>query len=299
MHACASSSHNRSVLRQTTGKTGCLGIRRWKQRQDLTSRLRCKSGEDDDVVLTTTTTTVDKSQNLVEDTVQSIQNGAAVGTAEEVKALKIGVLNWNQTLPVAALWTRIFCDYYYGPVDESESISLGRRASEFIYFFTMFYSCLQAVANANSFCIVAEDTRDASVPPLGAIAGRILSRANADTVLGLEDWKALATEEFELEEESWEDLELLYLWNFGVDSNHRKKGIATRVMEWVETPEKLPCGQNIRGVCLFVYRTNWPAIKLYEKLGYKVTSWKDPRWLRQAENNKIGVERKLLMIKHM
>ena len=91
--ASASSSNNRLVLRQTREKTGYLGVR--------PTRLRCKSGEDEATTTTTTTTTVEKSQTLVEDTVQSIENGGAVGLAEEGKTLKIAYLNANSAYEVA------------------------------------------------------------------------------------------------------------------------------------------------------------------------------------------------------
>ncbi len=59
-------------------------------------------------------------------------------------------------------------------------------------------------------------------------------------------------------------------------------------------------GGGADGIFLFVYRTNRPAIMLYEKLGYEVVpAWQDPRWLKQAEKNLTGVERKILMVKRL
>ena len=49
-----------------------------------------------------------------------------------------------------------------------------------------------------------------------------------------------------------------------------------------------------------MYRTNVPAINLYEKLGYRIVQkYVDPKWKRAAERGDIGVERKLLMIKQL
>ena len=80
----------------------------------------------------------------------------------------------------------------------------------------------------------------------------------------------------------------------------RKKGIAQRVMEWIEAEARSSPGDPVTGICLLVYRSNRPAISLYEKLGYEVVdSWMDRKWMRQAEKNLTGVERKLLMVKHL
>ena len=88
---------------------------------------------------------------------------------------------------------------------------------------------------------------------------------------------------------------------------HRKEGVATSVMEWMEREAARrgkgthdDGGGGLDGICLFVYRTNRPAICLYEKLGYRVVDdWVDPRWKKYAEKNLTGVERKLLMIKQL
>ena len=54
--------------------------------------------------------------------------------------LSLAAMTWGEVFPVAELWTKIFCEYYYG-VDNKEK-TYERRVSEFLYYFTMLYSSI-------------------------------------------------------------------------------------------------------------------------------------------------------------
>ena len=73
-------------------------------------------------------------------------------------------------------------------------------------------------------------------------------------------WDTLAAQQFQAD---GEDLKLLYLWNFGVQRENRKRGVGEKIMKRVESVEAT--GVDIKGIFLFVYKTNHAAIRLYEK----------------------------------
>jgi len=207
--------------------------------------------------------------------------------------LSLAAMTWGEVFPVAELWTQIFCEYYYG-VDNKEK-TYERRVSEFLYYFTMLYSSIACALDNQAFCAIAFCARDEGKEASGAIAGRYVGPqlGSYHKVLFGDYWDTLAAQQFQAD---GEDLKLLYLWNFGVQRESRKRGVGEKIMKRVESVEAT--GVDIKGIFLFVYKTNHAAIRLYEKLGYSVVeSWKDPRWMKQAENNLTGVERKLLMIK--
>ena len=123
--------------------------------------------------------------------------------------LRISRIGWgSRVLPVSRLWTRVFCEYYYGP-DTDESLQ--RRMDEVAYFMTMLGSCVDALNDRTAFCVSAEQSDKKIV---AGIAGRFVSDDNSNLLFLEEEWEKLAKEEFSLE--SGELLRLLYLWNFGV-----------------------------------------------------------------------------------
>ena len=172
------------------------------------------------------------------------------------------------------------------------------RPQEVAYFFTMLSSAVSAVSEDDSLCVAAVDQEGGKAVRCG-IAARRLTQTTRGGHFGDDDWNdVLARGELGLT--GGDDLALLYLWNFGVDCECRNRGIATGVMRWLEeraSSGDIPCGQ-VDALGLLVYRTNRPAISLYEKLGYRVVErYVDPRWQRSAERGNTGVERKLLMVK--
>ncbi|KAL0034109.1 hypothetical protein WJX79_009417 [Trebouxia sp. C0005] len=58
--------------------------------------------------------------------------------------------------------------------------------------------------------------------------------------------------------------------------------------------------RDVRSVALFVYRDNYTAIRLYERVGFeRVVNWVDPLWLACAEKGMIGPTRRVLYIKQL
>ncbi|UPR03124.1 N-acetyltransferase domain-containing protein [Chloropicon primus] len=215
-----------------------------------------------------------------------------VAAEEKYARLVIKKAGYGKVVPVADLWTTVFLEYYYGLTD---SPSLARRLNEFAYFCTMLNSATTAVSEEDSFCAIALSEEKNSGGLVAGLAARVLTEANCGVFFREKEWtEMLGGGEFGVPGDS---LSLLYLWNFGVCLEYRKRGVATSVMEWVENEAR---ARGVNGTGLFVYRNNRPAISLYEKLGYRVvTTWVDPKWKRQAEKGQTGTERKLLMIKEL
>ena len=69
------------------------------------------------------------------------------------------------------------------------------------------------------------------------------------------------------------------LFHLIIDENHRKKGFAKRLIEYVE--KKLVTENNINYITLNCVRKNEPAVKLYQSVGYNII--KDKKYLKMGK----------------
>lgn len=94
-----------------------------------------------------------------------------------------------------------------------------------------------------------------------------------------------------------EDHIIASITNMAVSQPWRRQGLGRKVLAAAEMAAwQWPAPPSMFALC--VYRSNEPAIRLYESAGYAVDdSWTDPRWLHDAERGQVGRERRLLMLK--
>ncbi|KAA6418549.1 MAG: hypothetical protein FRX49_11494 [Trebouxia sp. A1-2] len=77
----------------------------------------------------------------------------------------------------------------------------------------------------------------------------------------------------------------------------QRQGIGTALLEAAQC---WAAARDVRSVALFVYRDNYTAIRLYERVGFeRVVNWVDPLWLACAEKGMIGPTRRVLYIKQL
>ena len=70
-----------------------------------------------------------------------------------------------------------------------------------------------------------------------------------------------------------------HLFHLIIDENHRKKGFAKRLIEYVE--KKLVTENNINYITLNCVRKNEPAVKLYQSVGYNII--KEKKYLKMGK----------------
>ncbi len=91
-----------------------------------------------------------------------------------------------------------------------------------------------------------------------------------------------------------EDRRLFYsqVWldRFMIDKKYQGKGYGKKSMELIL--QKMYEDYNCKKIYLSVHENNFPAIKLYEKLGFKKTMFKDPKGERIMTRIKRGVDTK-------
>ncbi len=104
------------------------------------------------------------------------------------------------------------------------------------FFFTQMYKAFP------QYFLIAEDK--------GEIAGYIMART-------------------ELSPTFLKFIKKLHIISIAVLPKHRRRGIATGLME---TVEERAVKQGVEKIFLEVRVTNYPAIQLYKKLGYKITN---------------------------
>ena len=73
-----------------------------------------------------------------------------------------------------------------------------------------------------------------------------------------------------------EDKEYLYLNDLCVTNKYRNNGIGTKL---IATAEEYAKRVKVKAVCLHVEKSNTKAFNLYERLGYKIFSQKQNRYL--------------------
>ncbi|KAL0039854.1 hypothetical protein WJX77_010005 [Trebouxia sp. C0004] len=77
----------------------------------------------------------------------------------------------------------------------------------------------------------------------------------------------------------------------------QRQGIGTALLEAAQC---WAASRDVRVIALFVYRDNYTAIRLYERVGFeRVVKWVDPLWLTCAEKGMIGPTRRVLYIKQL
>ncbi|DBB17400.1 TPA: hypothetical protein ACH3X3_014432 [Trebouxia sp. C0006] len=77
----------------------------------------------------------------------------------------------------------------------------------------------------------------------------------------------------------------------------QRQGIGTALLEATQC---WAASRDVKVVALFVYRDNYTAIRLYERVGFeRVVNWVDPLWLACAEKGMIGPTRRVLYIKQL
>lgn len=77
----------------------------------------------------------------------------------------------------------------------------------------------------------------------------------------------------------------------------QRQGIGIALLEAAQC---WAASRDVKLVALFVYRDNYTAIRLYERVGFeRVAQWVDPLWLACAEKGMIGPTRRVLYIKQL
>eukprot|EP01104_Vermistella_antarctica_P016822 TRINITY_DN5824_c0_g1_i1.p1 TRINITY_DN5824_c0_g1~~TRINITY_DN5824_c0_g1_i1.p1 ORF type:complete len:346 (+),score=59.12 TRINITY_DN5824_c0_g1_i1:336-1373(+) len=68
---------------------------------------------------------------------------------------------------------------------------------------------------------------------------------------------------------NWNESELLYILTLGVSPRHRRKGIASRLLQQIRVDVSLGLRPNCRGIYLHVWSDNEDAMLFYERHGYE------------------------------
>ena len=71
-----------------------------------------------------------------------------------------------------------------------------------------------------------------------------------------------------------------------IDHKYRRKGLATKIIQHLE---KLAHEKKIKKITMRVMPKNKPAIKLYEKIGFKEKSIKNEDLPNSSNNNKEAI----------
>ncbi|KAI3430310.1 hypothetical protein D9Q98_004906 [Chlorella vulgaris] len=88
------------------------------------------------------------------------------------------------------------------------------------------------------------------------------------------------------------------IFNMAVAEPHRRQGLGRQLLAACEGEACRHLTTPAGVLALSVYRSNEPAIALYEGAGYAVdTSWVDSRWAKSAERGRVEFERRQLMLK--
>ena len=114
-------------------------------------------------------------------------------------------------------------------------------------------------------------------------------------------WIALSynnsnVESFALRQNKWiigigniifdEDSKYAHIMHIFIDDNYRRKGLATKIIQYLET---LARERKMKILTLRVMPKNKPAIKLYEKIGFKEKSIKNEDLPNSSNNNKEAI----------
>jgi GNAT superfamily N-acetyltransferase len=88
--------------------------------------------------------------------------------------------------------------------------------------------------------------------------------------------------------------------NMAVAEAHRRRGLGRRLLAACERASRDAYEPPASLLGLAVYRSNEPAIALYEGSGFRVDdSWVDPRWAESAERGRVTFGRRQLMLKQL
>mgnify|MGYP001234385183 CR=1 FL=1 len=84
----------------------------------------------------------------------------------------------------------------------------------------------------------------------------------------------------------YEDSKYAHIMHIFIDHKYRRKGLATKIIQHLE---KLAHEKKIKKITMRVMPKNKPAIKLYEKIGFKEKSIKNEDLPNSSNNNKEAI----------